>query len=397
MMTGVNPIGPSSKRIRATLAASGCALATFSVLCATFCWIGASYQGQLRLLEPYRPPTVDEAIGLIPIEYALTESEANDVIFIGGSTCRSGLDPRRFEKLTGLRAYNLGSFASLSVWAQLATLKAYLEHHPTPRAVVLCISPAEILSVQSDPDAAGGTTAGALCERFLRVYGAPSQRRSVLADGTDSLRYFINRGMAITKASCIACWDGQLPDRLSDPLYGFEGETYKTLGDKTRRSRGFFPLPKGHGDGVLALLPLEEPHSVVPWMNDGVRGFAALAQSHSFQLIVRLGPLQSTQAPWDRECIPAWLKQLQAECPRVSVSRPEILWYEPSECWDSVHLNARGVERFTAHTAKDVTVLVGSRQATSARSGQNRQGPAEAIGALGPHPLSERRPSCGTT
>jgi hypothetical protein len=368
MMTGAVRPRPSSKRIRATLAAAGCALATFSLLCTAFCWIGASYEGQLRLLEPYRLPTVDEAIGLIPIEYALTENEANDVIFIGGSTCRSGLDPRRFENLTGLTAYNLGSFASLSILGQLATLNAYLEHHPTPRAVVLCVSPVEILRVQADPDVPGGTTAGTLYERFLRVYGPPSQRRGVLADGNDSLRYFINRGMAITKASCTACLDGQTPDRLSDPLYGFGAETYKTLRNKMRESRGFSPLPKEHGAGVLILQTLEEPHSVLPWINDGVRSFAALAQSHSFQLIIRLGPLSSTQAPWDHECIPAWLKQLEAEFPRVSVSRPEILWYEPSVCWDSVHVNASGVERFTAHTAKDVTSLVGSRQTTSARS-----------------------------
>ena len=66
-----------------------------------------------------------------------------------------------------------------------------------------------------------------------------------------------------------------------------------------------------------------------------------------------------------------WLKRLEAECPRVSVSRPEILWYEPSECWDSVHLNARGVERFTVHAAKDVTALVGSRSAAIARPRTN--------------------------
>jgi hypothetical protein len=116
----------------------------------------------------------------------------------------------------------------------------------------------------------------------------------------------------------------------------------------------------------LALQPPEEPHSVLPWINDGVRSFAALAQSHSFQLIIRLGPLSSTQAPWDHECIPAWLNELEVEFPRISVSRPEILWYEPSLCWDAVHVNARGVERLTAHTAKEVTAVIGSRQTTSA-------------------------------
>ncbi len=221
---------------------------------------------------------------------------------------------------------------------------------------MLCVSPIQILRVQSDPNVAGAegwTSAGALAERFLRVYGPPSNRRSILADGTASLRYFINRGMAITKASWTACAKGEAPDRLDEPLYGLEAETYKTLRDKMRSSRGFFSLPKGNGYGVTNFQALEEPHSVLPWMNDGVRCFAELGQSHSFRLLIRLGPLSIRQFPWDSECIPAWLSQLVAEFPRVSVSRPQLLWYQHSLCWDSIHLNATWVERFTAHVAKD--------------------------------------------
>jgi hypothetical protein len=85
-------------------------------------------------------------------------------------------------------------------------------------------------------------------------------------------------------------------------------------------------------------------------------------------LLIRLAPLSRDQAPWDRECIPAWLKQLEAEFPELCVSRPEILWYDPSLCWDSIHLNTRGVERFTAHAAKDVATLVTSPHATRPRT-----------------------------
>jgi hypothetical protein len=362
-----------SQRICSALLAIGCVVGTCILLCASFSAIGANYEGPLRLLEPYRAPTHDEAVGLIPIDYALSDSTANDVIFIGGSTCRCGLDPRLFESLSGLTAYNLGSFGSLGISGQLATLEAYLAHHPAPRVVVLCMTPIEILRVRSDPagpagDVGPGTSAGMLYERFLRVYGTPDQRRGILADGPDSLRYFINRGMAITKASWAGCLGRRTRDRLDDPLYGFESETYRTLRDKTLKSRGFFALPKMHNRDVFFEV-LEEPHAVNSWANDGVRACAALAQSHSLRLMVRLAPLSTDRAPWDRECIPAWLKQLETEFSRLSVGRPEILWYEPDLCWDGIHLNEQGVERFTAQTAEEVTALLGPRQTTGSQSG----------------------------
>jgi hypothetical protein len=362
------------RRISTTLLVTSCALVTPLLLCVSFCGLGANYRGQLRLLEPYRAPTNDEVTALIPIEYAIDEHEPNDVVFVGDSTCRSGLDPQLFEKLSGLKAYNLGSSGSLTIWGQFTTLTAYLDHHPAPRVVVLCMSPVGVLQIQRAPEGSPGaaplvveTTAGTLSERFLRVYGAPNFRRGMLADGTSSLRYFINRGMSIAKGQLAACRSGQTHDRLDDPLYGYESETYRTLRDKMRKSRGFFLLPKTHGDAVGVLEALAEPHTVNSWMDDGVRAFAGLAQTHGFRLIIRLGPLARDQAPWDSECVPAWLRRLEREFPQVSASRPEVLWYDRQVCWDSIHVNAGGVKLFTGATARDVMNLIGTRQASDSR------------------------------
>jgi hypothetical protein len=139
------------QRISTTLLVASCALVMPLLLCASFCGLGANYQGQLGLLEPYRAPTIDEATAVIPIEYAIDEHEPNDVVFVGDSTCRTGLDPRLFQKLSGLTAYNLGSSGRLSIWGQFATLTAYLAHHPAPRAVVLCMSPVDVLQIQRAP------------------------------------------------------------------------------------------------------------------------------------------------------------------------------------------------------------------------------------------------------
>jgi hypothetical protein len=362
------------QRISTSLLVTSCALVMPLLLCASFCGLGATYHDQLGLLEPYRAPNLDEATAVIPIEYAIDEHDPNDVVFVGDSTCRTGLDPRLFQKLSGLTAYNLGSSGSLSIWGQFATLTAYLAHHPAPRAVVLCLSPVTVLQSQPATEGSPGaaptvveTTAGTVCERFLRVYGTPNFHRGIFADGTSSLRYFINRGMSLAEEQLAACASGQTHDRLDDPLFGYESETYRTLRDKLRQTRGFFPLPRTHGEAVGVLEALAEPHAVNPWMDDGVRAFAGLAQTHGFRLVIRLGPLSRDQAPWDSECIPAWLKRLEGEFPQISVSRPEVLWYDRQVCWDCIHVNAGGVKLFTETTARDVMNLVGTRQASHSR------------------------------
>jgi hypothetical protein len=354
---------PRGRRIGSSLIATGCVVATWLLLAGLFSCVGANYEGPLRLLEPYRAPTGDEAAGLIPIDYAINNDTANDVIFIGDSSCRSGLDPRLFERLSGLKAYNLGSFGSLGMWAHLLTLKTYLAHHPTPRVVVLCVSPSSVLKPVPDrPDPftipVQTTTAGQLYERFLRVYGPPSERRGILADGTASLRYFINRGMAISKALSKNRLAGQPYDPLDEPITGFAKETYNTLRDKTLERRGYFPLPGEHAEGDIILFALEEPHVANSWMNDGVREFAALAERDHFRLLIRLAPMSKRHADWDKDGIDRWLTQIQREHPGVAVSRPGILWYDHKLCWDTIHLNPHGVEPFTAQAAKDVTALV---------------------------------------
>lgn len=324
-------------------------------------------------MEPYRTPTYDEAVALCPVDYALSNTEKNDVILIGDSSCRCGINTRQFEKLTSLSAYNLGSFASNGVFSQLLTLQVYLGQHPPPRAVVLCLSPFQLLRVQGT-DAGNAsplvevTTAGALFERFGRAFGPSSARKSVFADGTASLRYFMKRGTAVTNSHWVAFRSSHSPDRLEDPLYGYTSETYKTLRSKTLEARGFFRMVKKHGPH-LVLTELDKPYSVVPWMDAGVRAFAKLAQSCPFRLIIRLAPMSSDQAEWGGdEYLATWLKQIEGDFAQVSICRPEMLWYDPEVCWDTIHLNTAGVERFTSLVAKDVTEALDPRPKTASRS-----------------------------
>src|SRR5580700_10538509 len=49
---------------------------------ASYC-VGRNTEAELRFFEPWRPPTVDEALVACPIEYALRSNDRNDVIFLG--------------------------------------------------------------------------------------------------------------------------------------------------------------------------------------------------------------------------------------------------------------------------------------------------------------------------
>jgi len=88
---------------------------------------------ELRFLNASRSPTVDEASLTFVGEYAVRSHQANDVIFLGDSACRSGIDPLAFERLTGLRAYNLGTFGSSGPSVLAVSAKAYLSNHPRPQ------------------------------------------------------------------------------------------------------------------------------------------------------------------------------------------------------------------------------------------------------------------------
>ena len=67
------------------------------------------------------------------MDYAENSPEANDLIFLGDSTCFAACLPNQFERQTGLRTYNLGVFGGLRFRGFAVVLRRYLRHHPPPR------------------------------------------------------------------------------------------------------------------------------------------------------------------------------------------------------------------------------------------------------------------------
>ncbi len=148
-------------RIHASAIAVASIAVTFACL-VTIAYATSALMGRdLRFLDPYRQPSIDEAMVLCAMEYAVGCNEPNEVIFLGGSSCRCGIDPRQLR----VSAHNLGSHAGLQPQAILLTLRGYLTHHPAPKLVVLCLSPISFDFRDDDEWATAMTT------RFVADYG----------------------------------------------------------------------------------------------------------------------------------------------------------------------------------------------------------------------------------
>jgi len=77
--------------------------------------LGEQCAEERRFFPSYRVPSQFEAFASCGMDYAANSAEANDVVFIGDSTCLTGVRTRQFEQLTGLSAYNLGTVFAIQI------------------------------------------------------------------------------------------------------------------------------------------------------------------------------------------------------------------------------------------------------------------------------------------
>jgi hypothetical protein len=297
--------------------------------------IGRSTPTALRFLELGRAPTGDEAFATYPVEYALHSTEANDVIFLGDSVCLHGLDPRPFEKLTSLKAFNLGSFGYMGPVGYPIVANAYFLNHPKPRAVVLCVS---ALSFDVDAEIHGGSAPRRFEDAYGPEVGAASPLIRLVRIGSQSTRN----------------WLCGSPDVRDVPLNGMENETYRSYQRRWEASRGYLGLPGDHGKAHL----LGAFADVAQIQDDWDRGIGRLADEcelFGVPLIIRFAPL-STEFRQGRDYTPVerWAERVKGARPGIIIARPALQWYDPALSWDRVHLNAAGVEKFMPVVAKDV-------------------------------------------
>src|SRR5580704_17273953 len=122
----------TASRFRPSLLVLAVCIATFGGLAALAYSSGCRLESEMRFLDQGRAPTSDEAFAACPIEYSLHSPEANDVVFLGDSVCRYGIDPDQLQRLSGLKAFNLGSFGFMGPSGYAVTAKTYFANHPRP-------------------------------------------------------------------------------------------------------------------------------------------------------------------------------------------------------------------------------------------------------------------------
>jgi hypothetical protein len=304
----------------------------------------------IRFFDPRRSPTFDETCVVSAMDYALTSTERNDVIFLGDSTCRSGLDPVRFESLTALHAYNLGIVGDLGPDVMLNVARAYLSTHPAPRLVVLCLSP-----VGLERDVPWYWIK--LRNHFVDCYGFDVRSaRSLHA----SLGYTFRQGTVLAWDATASSFTGNSQDVRDCPLIGMEKVTYRQFERLTREKRGYFELP-GRGPHKNLDRPggIVEVHDV--W-DAGVRRLIETCDSAHVRLLIRFSPVSAEATSNLKFERPAgWLKDLQASYPQLLLPRDEnILRYPPSLCWDYSHPNPQGARQFTEKVATEVRLAMDS-------------------------------------
>ncbi len=298
------------------------------------------------------------------MEYALTSTEYNDVIFVGDSAPLYAIDPKCFEELTRLKSYNLASFRPVSINGYLLIVQAYLSRHPAPRLIVLCVSP-EV------PGGADETRE--IAKRFVRCYGKQIADKSdavnaivqsiVDADGDQVL---IKRGVSIIADQLAYSFQPWRRDVRDEILIGFDKETYHSFSKRLAENRGYAHPTELHGPPNRPANPGVR-FSVQPGWDRAVRALISLTESAGVRLAIRLAPARIDAAAEHFDGVVSGMSRLQQEFPQISID-PTIRYYDPAVCYDLWHLNARGAKTYTRHLAYDLSSLLGRRDSKPAKT-----------------------------
>ena len=316
---------------------------------ASYC-VGRSTDSELRFFEPRRSPTIDEALVACPIEYALRSDERNDVIFLGDSTSRAGIDPICFERLSGLRAFNLASQGRIGPMGFLITGKAYLSHHPRPRLVVLGMSP---LAFEYGEAEIADKMNSTMQARFEANYGPEVPGLIPLSQ---SITYFIQRGSLSAWSAVSIGFRGTALDVRDLPVVSGRDTTpsmtFRSIQQSVLKSRGFWPVGGDHAPRPEIESPGEPAKIQAEW-DRSVRLLAVTCQDCGVPLLIRFSPMpRDLSHVKDFSTIEEWSQNVQATYPNVHIGRPTLLWYDPALCWDHIHLNAHGVAAYMVELAQ---------------------------------------------
>jgi hypothetical protein len=322
-------------------------------------FVGKHHDDERIFLRNYRKPWDYEAFSYISMSYAAESNEYNDVVFVGDSAVRGGLDPRQFEQETGLKAYNLGNVGLIGISGYTEILDAYLRSHPKPRLVVLSV---QLITIGADylkNESPDGLDVRA---RFHWCYGSGTEDTRP----HNSFLYHARQGFKYEYGLLLGGFE-----HFADVPINSRGDTLRTFQSELSKQRGFGAIP----DTRKRLRPIRDKDSpkairdkdsdihptVVSdeWKKD-LAALIRLAANHGIDLLIRFMPFEGETAELSPR-LHAFAKELESQYATVAVSRPEVLRYDPAYFVDGFHLDAKGIEKFTTFAAAEVKTVLARR------------------------------------
>jgi WD40 repeat protein len=332
---------PLPRSIKVSLLTMSMAISALGVILPVFAYVGTQTETDLRFLEPGRAPTFDEAIIALPIEYALHSTEYNDVIVLGDSTGRDCFNPKHFEKLSGLKAYNLSQMVKAGPMGFYLVASAYLQHHPKPKAMFLCLSPFAF-------QLGAKHTGGLLASRFLANYGPEVPG---IVPFCKSVDFFAKQGTTQTWRSVQLALGYPLADPRDLPMFAKRktNESYHELQRRLAEGRGYRVPVDLRGPG-WNIQPgwLGQPVKVNDEWDDAVKRLAELCEKQKVPLFLRLTPVRKDykDAKAHAEVV-TWMNAVR-HYHHICVVDPILEFWDLDWHRDVIHLNGAGANRFAA-------------------------------------------------
>jgi hypothetical protein len=343
------------KRAFPTLAVVAGVLISLAVMSYGACAVGRHADTETALLASWRPPGWNEAWLACSAEYALRSKEANDVVFIGDSSCRHDIVPAEFTRLTGLSSFNLAMWGALGPDGMLVVATLYLQNHPKPKALVFCITPQSLECITQYRH-------GQFPRRFISIYGAHVEGLPAdLAAETDfAERCHTGLVTLLRAARPSARHVREIPFR-DNPT-----QTLAIMKEEFLETKGHARLGGPGGDDPI--YRQGKQIQVEPAWTRCVSFLSDECHKRGVRFILRMDPTAaSMKAHRKYDTVESWLDEVSRDCPHAIVAEPRLLWWERKYHWDFDHLNTDGVARFMPVVAKDVLSALGKTASEQAK------------------------------
>jgi len=199
-----------------------------------------------------------------------------------------------------MKAYNLGSVGVIGFDGFVWVLRSYLEHHPRPRALVLCIHPRAL------KEPAMGFGPREAREPFVWSYGPGTEDKRPPHERP--VRDYFRQGLWIAYGHLT----GGAQRYANEPVYNRQGKSYNTLAAEMIKERGYWEQPGTLEDDWRPRKLIEEPFNMLPGNMEGLVELAKLTQDNGILLLIRIAPLVKGDGPTNSAALRSWTANWRA-------------------------------------------------------------------------------------